>query len=119
MAGCFGKYVSLFVALLCVTLVGNGILEMWFSYQEGRTFLIRIQSEQAAAAAAKIGYFIKEIEGKIEWTTQLPFKPGDLEERQVEAVRLLRQTPAITQLAVLDHSGREQLSVSRYTRDAR
>jgi hypothetical protein len=38
--------------------------------------LIRIQHEQAEAAAAKIGQFIKEIESQLGWTTQLPWSAG-------------------------------------------
>lgn len=115
--GLFRKYVSLFIAVVCVTLIANGMFEIWFSYQEQRTLLLRIQREQAEAAATKITYFVREIENQIDWTTQLPWMPGDLEERRIEVVRLLRQTPAITQLAELDRSGREQLRVSRLAKD--
>src|SRR5262245_28686814 len=110
--GLFRRYLGLFVALVSVALIGNGIIEIWFSYQEDRVLLVRIQAEQAEAAAAKIGAFIKEVESKVEWTTQLPFTPGDLAERQVEAARLFRQTPALMQLAQIDQTGREQLRVS-------
>ena len=69
----FRKYVALFVAVVCVALLTNGLFEIWFSYQENKQSLTRIQREQAEAAAAKIGQFIKDIEGQIGWTTQLPW----------------------------------------------
>ena len=61
----FRKYVALFVAVVSVALLTNGLFEIWFSYQEHKSALIRIQREQAEAAAAKIGQFVKEIEGQL------------------------------------------------------
>ena len=51
----FRKYVTLFVAVVCVALLTNGLFEIAFSYQENKQALTRIQREQAEAAAAKIG----------------------------------------------------------------
>src|SRR5262249_16308000 len=56
----FTKYVALFVAVVCIALVSNGVFDVFFYYQEHKVSLIRIQREQAEAAAAKIGQFIKE-----------------------------------------------------------
>ena len=114
----FRKYVALFVAVVCVALLTNGLFEIWFSYQENKQALTRIQREQAEAAAGKIGQFIKDIEGQIGWTTQLPWTASALEQRRFDALRLLRQVPAITELAQLDASGKEQLRVSRLAMDA-
>ena len=71
----FRKYVALFLAVVCVPLVTNVAFQVWFSYAEHKTALIRIQREQAEAAATKIGQFIKEIESQLGWTTQLPGRP--------------------------------------------
>jgi signal transduction histidine kinase len=113
----FRKYVALFLAVVCVALLSNGLFEIWFSYQEHKASLIRIQREQAEAAAAKIGQFIKEIESQVGWTTQLPWSAGTTEQRRFDGLRLLRQVPAITELAQLDSSGKEQLRVSRLAMD--
>src|SRR5947207_2084592 len=78
----FLKYVVLFVAVVSVALIVNGLFATWFSFQEQKTLLVRIQREQAEAAATKITQFVKEIEGQIEWTMQLPWTPGDLEDRR-------------------------------------
>ncbi|MFL5075800.1 MAG: HAMP domain-containing histidine kinase, partial [Microvirga sp.] len=75
----FRKYVGLFVAVVCLALFANGVFEIWFSYQEHKAALIRIQREQAEAAAAKIGQFVKEIEGQLGWTVQLPWSASTLE----------------------------------------
>jgi signal transduction histidine kinase len=113
----FVKYVVLFFAVVLVALITNGAFEVWFSYQEYKSSLIRIQREQAEAAAAKIGQFIREIEAQVGWTTQLPWSAGTVEARRFDGVRLLRQVPAITELSQLDATGHEQLRVSRLAMD--
>src|SRR5881296_2190082 len=113
----FAKYVALFVVVVCVALLSNGTFDVFLYYREHKAALIRIQHEQAEAAAAKIGQFIKEIESQLGWTTQLPWSAGALEQRRFDALRLLRQVPAITELAQLDAAGKERLRVSRLAMD--
>jgi hypothetical protein len=113
----FTKYVALFVAVVAIALLSNGIFEVFFYYREHKASLIRIQREQAEAAAAKISQFIKEIESQLGWTTQLPWSAGSLENRRFDALRLLRQVPAITELAQIDSTGKERLRVSRLAMD--
>src|ERR1700693_2489234 len=113
----FLKYAGLFVAVVCLALVTNGVFEIWVSYREHKDGLIQIQHEQAESAAAKIGQFIKEIESQVGWTTQLLWSAGTIEQRRFDALRLLRQVPAITELAQVDASGKEQLRVSRLAMD--
>jgi signal transduction histidine kinase len=113
----FIKYVALFVTVVVLALVANGVFEIWFSYQENKASLIGIQHEEAVAAAGKIEQFISEIESQVGWTTQLPWSDSTLEQRRFDALRLLRQVPAITELAQIDASGHEQLRVSRLTMD--
>jgi PDZ domain len=79
-----------------------------------RALLIRILRLQSEAAADKIAEFITLIESQVGWTTQLPWSAGTIEQRRFDGLRLLRQVPAITELAQLDPSGKEQLRVSRF-----
>jgi len=113
----FIKYVALFVGVVGAALLSNGIFEVFFYYREHKASLIRIQHEQAEAAAAKIGQFVKEIENQLGWTTQLPWSAGSIEQRRFDALRLLRQVPAITELAQVDSTGKERLRVSRLAMD--
>jgi signal transduction histidine kinase len=113
----FIKYVALFVAVVGVALLSNGIFEVIFYYREHKAALIRIQHEQAVAAAGKISQFVKEIESQLGWTTQLPWSASSIEQRRFDALRLLRQVPAITELAQIDASGKERLRVSRLAMD--
>src|SRR6202161_16452 len=39
----FRKYVALFLAVVCVALLSNGIFEIWFSYDEHNALQIQIQ----------------------------------------------------------------------------
>src|SRR5437764_1297254 len=113
----FFKYTLLFVTVVVLALVANGGFEVWFSYQEHKGSLIGIQEQQAVAAADKIEEFITQIESQVGWTTQLPWTDGTLDQRRFDALRLLRQLPAIAELAQIDAAGHEQLKVSRLTMD--
>jgi signal transduction histidine kinase len=115
----FRKYVVPFVAVVSWALLTNGLLEIYFTYQESRAQLAQIQREKASAAALRIEHFVREIERQMGWTTQpqvVPV-PAALEQRQIDYVRLLRQVPPITEVAFLDGRGREQLRVSRLAMD--
>jgi HAMP domain-containing protein len=114
----FRKYVALFVAVVCLALLTNGLSEIWFYYRDHKASLIRIQREQAEAAAGKIASFVKEIEGHLGRTNQMVLTPSTLEERQLDALRLFRQVPAISEFSQLDANGREKLRVSRIEVDA-
>src|SRR3954452_6178438 len=114
----FTKYVALFVAVVAIALLANGLFEVFFYYREHKAALVRVQHEQAEAAAAKIGQFVKEIESQLGWTTQLPWSAGSIEQRRFDALRLLRQVPAVTELAQVDATGKERLRVSRLAMDA-
>ncbi|HEV8679007.1 MAG TPA: GAF domain-containing protein, partial [Stellaceae bacterium] len=109
----FRKYALLFIALVGATLLINSGFDFWFSYQENKAALVRVQQEKAQAAAARIEEFVDEIERQIGWTTHAQWASGPLEQRLQDFSRLLRQVYAITELSELDGQGREQLKVSR------
>jgi signal transduction histidine kinase/HAMP domain-containing protein len=114
----FRKYVVPFVAVVLLALLSNGLLEIYFAFQENKSALAQIQREKAMAAALRIEGFVKEIERQMGWTTQPHFGAGGgLEQRRLDYVRLLRQVPPITEVAYLDAQGREQLRVSRLAMD--
>src|SRR5262249_18458819 len=114
----YRKYVALFVAVVSVALVTNGLSEIWFSYREQRALLTRIQREQAEAAADQIGSAGKEIEGQLGWSTQLAWRLTTLPDWRCDALGLMRQVPAVTELSQLDDKGREQARVSRLAMDS-
>ena len=116
----FRKYAILFVGLVGGSLLASGAVETYFTYEENKGMLVRIQREKAVATAAVIRQFVREIENQIAWTLHSSFLSGDeqFNQRRIDFLRLLRQAPAITELRLLDASGREQLQVSRLSMDA-
>jgi signal transduction histidine kinase len=115
--GLFLKYVILFVGLVAAVLVINSTLDLYFVYQENRRASIEVQREKADAAAQKIESFVREIERQIGWVAYAQFDNLPADQRRFDYVRLLRQVPAITELAQLDRTGHEQLHVSRLSMD--
>ena len=113
----FRKYVLLIVGLLSLVLLLNSALDFWFSYEENKAALFRIQQEKAGSAARRIEQFVDEIERQLGWTTAPQWAASPLEQRRFDYVRLLRQVPAITELIQLDDAGKEQLKVSRLAMD--
>jgi signal transduction histidine kinase len=113
----FWKYVVLVGAAMGTALVLSSIVEIWFTARDHRAALVRIQEEQANAAAQRITQFVKEIEGQLGWMTHLSWANAKVEQREVDALRLLRQVPAISELALVDADGRERLWVSRQAMD--
>src|SRR6266852_1126410 len=100
------KYVLLFIGLVCLVLLVNSAFDFWFSYDENKAALFRIQQEKADSAAHRIDEFVDEIEHQLGWTTAAQWAAGPQEQRKSDFVRLLRQVPAITELIQLDEAGK-------------
>jgi len=113
----FRKYALIFVALVGAALLINSSFDFWFSYQENKAALVRVQQEKAEAAAQRIAEFVEEIKSQIGWTTHAQWAAGPLDQRRQDYVRLLRQVPAITELRQLDGDGKERLLSSRLAMD--
>jgi hypothetical protein len=82
-----------------------------------KALLFRVLKLEADSAASAIGQFFREIESQLGWTTQLPWSAGTMEQRRFDALRLLRQVPAITEFMMLDADGKEKLRVLRLRTD--
>jgi signal transduction histidine kinase/CheY-like chemotaxis protein len=116
----FRKYVVVFLLLVGGVLLVSSAIDLYFSYQETKAGLVRIEREQAVAAAARIEQFMQDIERQLRWTTQAAFEDqvAAREQREIDYLRLLRNVPAISEIRHLDASGKEQLRVSRLALDA-
>nr|WP_249807324.1 hybrid sensor histidine kinase/response regulator [Bradyrhizobium sp. 30] len=113
----FRKYLYSIVALAFAALAINTGFDVWFSYREQKQLLAATQREQAASAAVQIGQFIGQIENQIRWLSRLPPELSTNEDQRLNAIRLLRLSPAIADIAELDAQGREQVRVSRRVAD--
>lgn len=116
-SGLYYKYASVLIAVVALSVILTGILNTWFSYQELKGLLLRIQGEQAKSAAGKIDQFVKEIEGQLAWVTQLPVASKTEDEWRFDAARLFRQAPPVTEIAQFDSAGRERYRSSRQAAD--
>jgi len=116
-SGLFRKYVAMLLGVVSLALLINGASDIWFSYKEQKALLFRIQREQAKAAADKIGHFLNDIRTGLAWEAQLPWSHSTFDEWQFDAVRLLRQVPALNEIVQLDAIGREQFRMSREAPD--
>jgi hypothetical protein len=94
----FRKYALLFIGLVGAALLITSGFDFWFSYQETKSALIRLQQEKAVAAAERIEGFVEEIEQQIGWTTHTQWAALPLDQRRQDYFRLLRQVPAITEV---------------------
>src|SRR5258708_21041474 len=74
---------------------------------------MRIRREQAGGAAAKIGQFVTGTEAQLGWTVQLPWDASTFRQRQIDAWRLFRQVPGISELEQNDPSGLVEIRISR------
>jgi signal transduction histidine kinase len=110
-----------FVAVIGGLLVARGLLELYTSYRDNKAALVRLQREKAAAAALRIEFFIREIEAQIAWASRpvlMAQEPEKVAEQRLFDLRwLLRQVQAVTEVSFLDSTGKEQLRVSRLSRD--
>jgi len=85
--------------------------------REVRAWQISVLRLQAVSMARDIEQFLNEIISQVGWTNQLPWSVGTMDQRRFDALRLLRQVPAITELSQLDADGKELLKVSRLAMD--
>nr|WP_191093061.1 hybrid sensor histidine kinase/response regulator [Bradyrhizobium campsiandrae] len=113
----FRKYLYSIVALAFAALAINTAFDVWFSYREQKQLLAATQREQAASAAIQIGQFIGQIENQVRWFARLPPELSTNEDERLNAIRLLRLSPAIAEITELDAQGHEQVRVSRRVAD--
>ena len=109
----FRKYAIFFVALVSLALVVSGGVQLYFTYQENKQALLALQQAKADSAASRIETYIQEIERQLAWVRLPQLDTQTAEQRKVEYLKLLRVVPAITDVAMLDASGKEQVRVSR------
>src|SRR3954471_19503222 len=109
----FRKYFLALFAAVVVPLLAAGASEAWFGYRDQRAHINDLLGAEARLAASKIQNFMEDIREQLGWTVQLPWADGPDERRRIDALRLLRQVPAIVSLTLVDASGRERLYVSR------
>lgn len=109
----FKKYFRALFAAAIVPLLIAGGSEAWFGYHDQRARLNDLLNAEARYAAVNIQDFIEGIRDQLGWTVQLPWSEDTGDRRRLDALRLLRQVPAVENLTLVDATGKERLFVSR------
>src|SRR5919112_1633072 len=116
-SGLSRRFARALVGLVAVALLANGAVNMWLSYEEATVSAVGVQREKALAAAERVAQFVGGIESQMGWTTRAEWARVGPDQRRYDLIRLLRQTPAITDVLFIDGGGREQLRLSRLEPD--
>lgn len=109
----FKYFLTLFVAVVVPVLAG-GASEAWFGYRDQRARLNDLLQAESRLASNRIEDFIDRIRDELGWTVQLAWDNSSDDQHKLDAVRLLRQVPAIASITLVDDSGRERVFVSRF-----
>jgi signal transduction histidine kinase/CheY-like chemotaxis protein len=135
--GLFRKYLVFLLVLVGGLLSVSSAVELYFSYQETKQSIVRLERTKALAAASEIERYLGQIVQHLRGTMQgaidvsalgtagLGMQAGGhsraaalAEQREIDFLRLLRTVPAITEIRHLDIAGKEQLRTSRMELDA-
>jgi signal transduction histidine kinase len=105
------------IAILLVStgLITSAAIEIVFRYRESVRSIHVLQQEMAEAAAFKIHQYVETITEKLRMASQTPdlATAGITDSYLFLLSKLLRVSPAITSVAVLDATGQEQHKLSR------
>lgn len=111
------KYAFLVSLVTGMVLLGHGAVSAWVLWDEQRRMIAEVQMRHAAAAEAQIRAFMRDIETRLEWLVATPWLIREDEERRIDALRAMRDIPAISELTWVGPSGREVFSLSRTASD--
>jgi signal transduction histidine kinase len=113
----FRKYLLLIMSLVSVGLLISGGISMVFAYRENTAALASLQHEKAIGASSRIEQYLRHVSQQLSYAALPQIDAADLELRRVEFLKLLRQAPEVTDISMLDATGREQIAVSRLGMD--
>jgi two-component system, NtrC family, sensor kinase len=105
------KYTAVVVTLVAAAIVSVGLTELYFSYQDSKSALTRVEQDKASSAATFIEQQIQDILRQLEGVAQPTVEKGaaGLTERNQDFHRLLDRDELVSQLTYLDSTGKEQV----------
>ena len=110
--GLFRKYFLVLFLAVVVPLATNGVSEAWLGYHDQRARLNQLLGSRHDRRLQNRRLHRRH-HHQLDWLVQLPWSEKPDEQRRIDALRLLRQVPAIVSLTLVDGTGRERLYVSR------
>jgi signal transduction histidine kinase/CheY-like chemotaxis protein/HPt (histidine-containing phosphotransfer) domain-containing protein len=111
------KYALFTGFAISLALAFNGLVGIFFAFEDQRALVARVQQEQAQSASQRIGAFVGDIMRQLDWLSVGPGNAGSSEDLRLEGLRLLRHAPAILDLRLVAADGRERLMLSRIAPD--
>ncbi len=112
------KYAIFVASAIALALGLNGLVGTIFAFSDQRALVVRVQQEQAQAAAQRIGDFVGDIVRQLDWVAVNSQSASPNDEARLDGLRLMRQVSAITDLRQVDRDGREVIALSRSERDS-
>jgi HAMP domain-containing protein len=109
------KYALIFGVLVAGAVLTTSAAEIYGMFDDHQMALARVEQAEARSAAARIEQFLSATDRDL--ASAMPvfwsIGGGTLDQRMNEYQRLLRQSPAFTEILYVNSLGREQLRVSR------
>jgi signal transduction histidine kinase len=108
------KYTAVVVTLVAAAIVSVGLTELYFSYQDSKRALTRVERDKASSAAASIEQQMQEILRALEAVAQPTDETGKaaLAERNQDFHRVFGREKLVSQLSYLDATGKERVRTS-------
>jgi two-component system, NtrC family, sensor kinase len=108
------KYVAFVATLVVAALLTSGLTELYFSYQDNKEALTRVQGEKARSAATSIDQFLNRILVELRAVARPPSRRAGLDERELDFLRLFDRVPDVSEVAYIDASGIERPHLSQF-----
>ena len=108
------KYTAVVVGLVAAATISVGLTELYFTSQDIKRAVTRVERDKASSAALSIEQLTTGLLRQLESVAQptVGTGPAGLEERNQDFQRVLEREPLISRLTYLDGDGKERLSVS-------
>jgi two-component system, NtrC family, sensor kinase len=108
------KYTAVVVTLVAAAIVSVGLTELYFSYQDSKRALTRVERDKASTAATSIEQQLQDLQRELEAVAQPTVGKGraGLAERNQDFERLFGREELVTELSYLDSTGKERVHTS-------
>ena len=111
------KYTAFVFFAAAAVLVASWIAASWIAWREQRQLVSDAQVLRVRMASERIRHFLQDTEGRLRFLVSAPWLARDDEDRRIDAIRVMRDAPAVSELTLIDASGREVTTIARTASD--